>query len=250
MSAFKMVPEKTVRDFRAWLASTPSNRLPSPRSGRVLYINSAGAFDTALPRQRSKGADTVLRDIVRIAYNRGAQDATYNDDEPALASQFAQSGNYPSLVEKLEAFGLSKGQIEQACVALGSDKDQACDEDDPDVALREFLAGRLDDADIEAAVKLAAKDRFGKTAAEDEPPPFSGRPRPGGGMDPIVRNTGARDQAMAAVRRIAIDNSFGVQSFGSPAAVTPRRVLASDTSSKATASFAARWPDVARIRRV
>jgi hypothetical protein len=165
------------------------------------------------------------------------------DDEP----QFPAAANYPALVEKLESLGLSEQQIEGVCRAVGKDRDMSCDADDPDTALREFLAGRLDDDEIEKAVALAAKDRA--SLAKDNPPPFSGRPNPGSKMDPIVRNaaTGARDQALAAVRRIPVDTSIGVQNFGAPAVNTPRR-FGADTSSRSLAGFASRWPEVARIK--
>ena len=203
-----------------------------------------------------KGAESVLRDLVKIAYARGAQDALPNkqfeqeqrageNDEP----QFPAADNYPELVAILKQMGLSAEQIEACCAAVGSDQDTACDSDDPDTRLREFLAGRLDDDEIEKAVALAAKDRA--ALASDDPPPFSGRPRPGGTMDPI-RNaaTGARDAALANVRRLGIDSSVATQTFGLPPGSTGRVIGASDSSNRALAGFSARWPEVSRIRRV
>ena len=206
-----------------------------------------------------KGAESVLRDLVKIAYARGAQDALPKqfereqyagpgeDDQP----RFPAVDNFPALAEVCAKLGLSPEQTEQCCRAAGEDQDISCDADDPDIKLRAFLEanGTLSEDEVETAIKLANKDRAGKTAAEDEPPPFSGRPRPGGGMDPIRNSaTGARDAALANVRRIGIDNSVGTQHF-TPAVNPPGRVLASDhTSTRSMAGFAERWPGAARIK--
>ncbi len=69
----------------------------------------------------------------------------------------------------------------------------------------------------------------------DEPPPFYGRPRPGGTIDWYADRTAGdrRQHAMDAARRIRVD-TVGVQ----PSPRSPR----------SSASFAARFPSAARIR--
>jgi hypothetical protein len=248
---FRPVPENEVAAFRHYISTTPPNEWPSPH--KVTH-----AFDAKPPWLSSKKSEAALRKVVRFAFDRGYSKGrlSSHDSEPTAEferEQYAGPGeddeprfpaadNFPELVLVLKKLGLSPKQIEQCCRAVGEDQDAAMDETDPDVALREFLEAHssLSEDEVETAIKLARKDRAGKTAAEDEPPPFSGRPRPGGKMDPIIHNAAmdARALAMDAVRKIPTD-------YVPPSALPRNRI---DTSSRSMASWAARWPGAARIK--
>jgi hypothetical protein len=70
--------------------------------------------------------------------------------------------------------------------------------------LLEFLATKLEPGDLETAKQmLGCGDP--DLMAGDDPPPFSGRPQVGGGMDPITRNAVAQDAINRARKKQADD---------------------------------------------
>jgi hypothetical protein len=148
--------------------------------------------------------------------------------------------------------------------------------------LREY---GLDDESINEACRMAHEAR---EDAMDEPPPFRGRPRPGGTMDPIEEDEdlgpqskravpgrfepdrhgatdsmiskqngviNSRNVALAFASRIERDSSIPVQHFGSPTPQSKRarRQLGSDAarshSSHTMADTYSRFPMLARIGR-
>jgi hypothetical protein len=70
--------------------------------------------------------------------------------------------------------------------------------------LLEFLSDKLQSGDLEQ-VKLLLGCGDPDLMAGDDPPPFSGRPRPGGEMDPITRNAVAQDAINRARKKQADD---------------------------------------------
>jgi hypothetical protein len=173
-----------------------------------------------------------------------------DDDYPSTLAN-------PELAKLLREMGLDDEQIERACAAASNDQAMSCDDAGIDgrlAKLREYLEknGTLADAEIEEALEHA---RAGM--GEDIPPdlPSGGRPTPGGELTPR-KNGGAMDayaRRWPEVARIQIDNSIGVQSFGSPTPQSKqaRRQLATDAarsnSARVQASFFARFPDAAKI---
>jgi hypothetical protein len=71
-------------------------------------------------------------------------------------------------------------------------------DDDTARAVANFLRDKVDDATFAQVMQMMSS-----AMAEDDPPPFPGRPRVGGGQDPIKRNEQAMDYSIA--RKIAMD---------------------------------------------
>lgn len=103
--------------------------------------------------------------------------------------------------------------------------------------------------------------------AEDDPPPFKGRPRPGGGMDARLRHLGIDEKFIKDVRRIRHGHNYGVAASvqltdgGKPSKKTEAekmrnfRALANDAkifvaNAKNAGSTFDRFPDLKRIRGV
>jgi hypothetical protein len=109
-----------------------------------------------------------------------------------------------------------------------------------------------DQSELEMLLRdLCGSDHVG---AQDDPPPFPGRPQTGGGMDPMKAPNGARNgkaptPAMdCGLGRIKVDN-LGVQASPYRPRPQPRptnKQMAMDSANRQ--SFAARNPEVARIK--
>jgi hypothetical protein len=90
--------------------------------------------------------------------------------------------------------------------------------------LFDYLGGLIDADDLGTIKECLSKYTAGRELAADEPPAFPGRPRVGGGMDPL---------GSAQDRRIALDAHGRPFNYGPTQAETD--------------GFARRWPDAARI---
>jgi hypothetical protein len=235
----------------------------------VSLLRGAVTGDSAPTRISRK--PRLARDAAPTEQFRREQLAGSGEDD-----DFPHSAAHPELAALLREMGLDDEQIERACTAAVDDRDMSCDANDPEARLgrlRDYLKPHLSDAEIDEACEIARKDMG---MGEDLPPPFPGRPTPGGAplkdeqpsprsararpehfsrtsQEPHGTATDSRNAAMDAACRIQIDNSIGVQSFGSPTPQSKqaRRQLATDaarsTSSRATDSFFARFPDTAKI---
>jgi hypothetical protein len=98
--------------------------------------------------------------------------------------------------------------------------------------------------------------------AEDEPPPFSGRPTPGGGQDPITSASRARSSARSpaedARRILSLTPGQLVYDMGRPFTGERNGVLYSEgvrlksrprkVSSSSMKDYASRFPGAARIK--
>jgi hypothetical protein len=130
----------------------------------------------------------------------------------------------------------------------GEDDDYPNSNSLPDLA--DFLRRKGWSADdIEEACRVAGSALDMTTDAEPQgggPPdlPLGGRPTPGKNLTPLKQSAAMDARSLAS--RIGVATSFGTQNFGAP--VTPRRVIGADTSTRALAGFASRWPEVARVK--
>jgi hypothetical protein len=69
-------------------------------------------------------------------------------------------------------------------------------------AVANFLRDKIGDEDFAQVMQLMSQ-----TIATDDPPPFSGRPRPGGTMDPITRTKESVAMDYSLARKIAMDQA-------------------------------------------
>jgi hypothetical protein len=104
-------------------------------------------------------------------------------------------------------------------------------------AIRRILAliRELDDDQFSDLMERLSED-VEVGVAEDDPPPFSGRPRPGGGMDPVAPR--ARDLLRQRPRSPALD-ALALDALD-------RHINARE---RADADAARRYPNASRIRR-
>jgi hypothetical protein len=127
-----------------------------------------------------------------------------------------------------EALGL-----DSALIRRGRARDEDEGENDPGITEILRMIAALSDDEYQDLIERMSED-VGVGGAQDDPPAFSGRPRPGGGMDPIEpraidrlrRARGAED------RRLALD-------------AIDRQINARE---RADADAARRYPNAARIR--
>jgi hypothetical protein len=201
-----------------------------------------GPFAVFACDAKPSSGKATLRKIVRKAYDMGRKARDDDDEDPTSFRPYAQeqlageddgdnpySLAHPELAEFLKEKGFSSEEIEAACQAASGDADGAC----------------------------------------DEPPRFSGRPRPGGTMDPIEGdeeliketparigaqskravserfqpNRDARKAAMDAAMKIGIDTPVSA-----PRVVATVHATSLHSSNSSMAAFASRWPDAARIK--
>jgi hypothetical protein len=279
--AYKPVPQPIVDAFRWYIHTTPTSELPSPHS--VTH-----AFD-AMPeslRNRSNPM-TKLFDALRQKYKTpeaamralGLDAQLLKSKRKALAhdDDLEDDPRYRREQEEGDDENFPEGVAPRRSGSL-----QASEEgEDDDLTnnypeLAQFLRahGFSDDEIAEACAIAHEAHRM----TMDEPPPFRGRPRVGGGMDPLedeeldatTNRRGATDSrlifkrdgvmdsrnvALAFASRIACDNSVPVQHFGSPAPQSKqaRKELAADaarsSSSGALADTYSRFPMLAHIGR-
>lgn len=194
--------------------------MPSPRgtnrAGLFIDVPSRGATDSAI------GYDTPT------GYTRARR---YGDRRPARDEEHDNRLGYrESLLAQLKLLGPGEQRdlIDELMADLPSeDRRRARDDGRYPVELRDID----DPGAIGEVARLRAGDR---RRAVDEPPPFYGRPRPGGTIDYADRGAADRRRhAMDAALRVRVD-TVGVQPSAS--------------QRRASASFAARFPSAARIR--
>lgn len=106
-----------------------------------------------------------------------------------------------------------------------------------------YLKGKLSDADLDKVAQLLSGE---EARAEDEPPPFEGRPRPGGRIDAL------EDHAMdARLRGFGFDSAARTRILDLPRqqrSLLTTRLL--EHRNRQAADFARRFPEIARIKKL
>jgi hypothetical protein len=207
--------------------------MPSPRG-----TNKAGLFIPASRFGAAKAAYDAKRGLQR--YGRDQNDDPRDDDT---------NGEHPAHeVMRRARKSLTTAECEPLRALLGrllmAEKEDAEEDDDGE-------------ADGRTGTPDAGADK--RKMGRDEPPPFSGRPRPGGKVDPIVKRAQdaawqyylaydatakrrKKEQLAAATDMALIDQPRDLSVYHAP---SPPPIA---TDARTAADFAARHPEVARIK--
>jgi hypothetical protein len=143
---YKMFTNKQVESFRQFMRKTPASALPSPD-------NPLGAFDDA---------DALRRAML-------GRDQRNDDFERGREHELQRAGQAQAL-DAIHKFARDRLNL--------SSGDQSTFEQLVENLCEAFAAGEGEDEQFE-------QHDVGPRSARDEPPAFPGRPRPGGGQDPL-----------------------------------------------------------------
>jgi hypothetical protein len=214
--------------------------MPSPRGTNKagLFIPASPRFGAAYDGRRGLGRDAALS----TSPNSGApMGRRAEDDDPG-------EGEHPAheVLRRARA-SLSASECQQLRDLLGR------------LLMAEQDDGEPDDEDADGTTGTPDAGADTRQLGRDETPPFSGRPRPGGEMDPIVKR--AQDAAWqhflafdAVSRRrrkeqlaAATDMALIItpRDLSVRHAAQPPRIA---TDAAADREFAARCPEVARVK--
>ena len=231
-----------------------SHRIPMPSpSGR----NRAGLF---LPAGRFAGP------VAAYDSKRGlGRDEDYSEEEPDAGGELdGIAANHPcaaALTFAGKRLGAAKMKMLQHLLGEAAMLPE-----------REEDVGEGEDTLLESERWDSARDKKGRRGAQDEPPPFSGRPRPGGTMDPIRASDSLRRiQDDAWAHALALDHARKhgvpglppVMAFDAIKAAADEALRLASRIQNSTVylapapvprsiamdeSFARDWPEIARIK--
>jgi hypothetical protein len=149
-----MLPDRDLENFRSFIERTAPDDLPTPR----IHVSAAGAFDSKFRPPRDLPTPHI-RD-------------------------FAAGGTYDAVGGAYDAAVGLRGYEDESDYDPDDDDDTDSEEGGSYTKLLDFLADRLDDADMQTVRYMLGN--LNKDLASDEPPPFSGRHRPGSKSDPLA----------------------------------------------------------------
>jgi hypothetical protein len=232
--SYAMISRPALEDFQTQLAVGVKRPALAPDAFRSSPQGAFDAMPEGLSERVTKGLDQLSDDAARRVHSYLSRRFAHDDDDPDAEQESNGGALGARICDLLESANVDPGIVDSVRELL------AAGNGDGDLILRH--KGDQDPSGGPSSGYDPMNRSAGTMVGADEPPPFAGSPRVGGGQVPISDRRAARD--MARFGKVA-DQAGHVSYIKDVPPPREPKPMAQDSRSRA--AFLERFPMAARI---